>query len=506
MRREKPIELKRELALYFGLMFLLVSASCGVLDISITSPTEVESTQVPTSEPVPTGVIPVTEPPTPTDDQYVIPDRPLGIGPWWVFQSQDGLWAINPDASGLTQLSSGISILPADFMKSVAPQGGNLALITSDDPVRRTNLRLEILSLPDGQMRVLTPLTSPETEPGPEVGPGDPAFEAVRAISDLHSFTWSSDGRFLAFMGVIEGPTSDLYVYSLESDEITRLTDGPSQAISPTWSPDDEFIVHTGVDTLGTGAGFLIRGIWAARADDSSVLDLYPIPQGSGNEVVVGWLSTNRFLVYTWNVICGPSSVRIYNLSDGSEEVLWNGFFSDVALDPRRGNVLLTIDEMTAQCNEGGVQGIFLFHTGQIAAFEVLEFGVYKMSWVPEIDRFLARAGVSILAVGPDGEASKLASAPIENDPVISAASTHWAFSGTEQTGGAGVWVGDFGQEVGQVFARDAWGLSWSPGEQGFFFFADAGLYFSPAPSFNPTLIAADIQIEREHAAVWVLP
>jgi hypothetical protein len=506
MRREKPIELKREPALYFGLMCLLVSTSCGVLDVSITNPTEVEPTQVLTSEPVPTGVIPVTEPATPTDDQYVIPDRLLGNGPWWVFQSQDGLWAINPDASGLTQLSGEISILPTDFMKSVASQGGNLALITSDDPERRTNLRLEILSLPDGQMRVLTPLTSPETEPGPEVGPGDPAFEAVRAISDLQSFTWSSDGRFLAFMGVIEGPTSDLYVYSLESDEIIRLTDGPSQAISPTWSPDGEFIVHTGVDTLGTGAGFLMRGIWAARADDSSVLDLYPIPQGSGNEVVVGWLSTNRFLVYTWSVICGPSSVRIFNLSDGSEEVLWNGFFSDVALDPKRGNVLLTIDEMTAQCNEGGVQGIFLFHTGQMAAFEVLEFGVYKMSWAPEVDRFLARSGVDLLAVGPEGAASKLASAPTASDPVISPEGSRWAFSGIDQTGGAGVWVGDFGQEVGQVFTGNAGGLFWSPNGEGFFFFADVGLYFAPGPNFDPILVAEGIQLERDNAAVWMLP
>jgi dipeptidyl aminopeptidase/acylaminoacyl peptidase len=501
-----PNLLMRRLSLSIGAACVLVSASCGVLDVSITTPTKEEPTQSPTEEVVLTEIVPATEPPTPIDDQYVIPDRPLGIGPWWVFQTHDGLWAINPDASGLTQLSGRISILPVDFADSVASQGGKLAFITSSDSVRRADLSLEILSLPDGSIRKLTSLTSPETEPDPDSVPGDPEFEAVRAVADLHSFAWSPDGNSLAFMGVIGGPTSDLYVYSLDTGDITRLTDGPSQAISPTWSPDSEFIVHSGVDTLGTGAGYLMRGVWAARADNSSVLDLYPIPQGSGNEVVVGWISPDRFLVYTWSVICGPRSLRTYNLADGSEETLWNGFFSNVALDLNRGNVLLTIDEMTANCNEGGVQGIFLFQTGQMTAFEVLEFGVYKMSWVPEVDRFLARFGVDLLAIGPEGEASKLASAPIENDPVIPTDGTHWAFSGTDQIGGAGVWVGDFGQSAGQVFSGGAWGLSWSPGGEGFFFFADGGLHFAPAPNFSPILVTEGIQLMWDDAAAWVQP
>jgi hypothetical protein len=128
------------------------------------------------------------------------------------------------------------------------------------------------------------------------------------------------------------------------------------------------------------------------------------------------------------------------------------------------------------------------------------------MSWVPEIDRFLARFGVDLLAVGPEGETSKLANAPIEDDPVFSADGTHWAFSGIDQTGRAGVWVGDFGQQVGQVFSGDAQGLSWSPGGEGFFFFTEAGLYFAPAPNFSPILVAEGIQLLWDDAAAWMMP
>ena len=499
--------LKRHYPLTIGFVLLLAATSCGVLNVSISTPAQGELKVTPTPEAIVTEVFPETdEAPSPIDDQYAIPDRPLGSGPWLVFQSGDALWAVNPDASGLTQLVGGLSILPAKFANSVAPQGGNLALITSDDAAQRTNLSLEFLSLPGGRITSVSALTNPETEPGPDSSPGDPKFEAVRAITDLQSFAWSPDGQSLAFMGVIEGPTSDLYLYSLESGDITRLTDGPSQAISPTWSPDSEFILHSGVETLGTGAGFLMSGIWAARADDSSVLDLYPIPPGSGNEVVVGWIASDQFLVYSWSVICGPNSLRIYSLSDQAEEFLWNGFFSDVALDPFRGNVVLTIDEMTAQCNEGGVQGIFFFQTGQMAAFEVLEFGVYKMSWVPEIDRFLARFDTGFLAIDSEGDATTLEKAPIESAPVISADGRFWAFSGTEQMGEAGVWVGEFGQQPKNIFSESAWQISWSPDGEGIFFFAEAGLFFAPAPTFKPILVAAGLELDQQHGMAWVRP
>lgn len=227
MKSQTPNVLMRHYPLTIGILLLLAVTSCGVLNVSISTPTKGELKVTPTPEAVVTEIFPETdEPPSPIDDQYVIPDRPLGSGPWLVFQSQGALWAVNSDASGLTQLVGGLSILPAKFTTSVAPLGGNLAFIASDDVAQRANLSLEILSLPGGRITSVSALTNPETEPGPDSQPGDPKFEAIRALADLQSFTWS---------------------------------------------PDGEYILHSGVETLGTGAGFLMSGFWAARADDSSV-------------------------------------------------------------------------------------------------------------------------------------------------------------------------------------------------------------------------------------------
>lgn len=116
--------LMRHFPLTIGILLMLAVTSCGVLNVSISTPTQGEPKATPTPEAVVTEIFPETdEPPSPIDDQYVIPDRPLGSGPWLVFQSQGALWAINPDASGLTQLVGSLSILPAKFTNSVAPQG-----------------------------------------------------------------------------------------------------------------------------------------------------------------------------------------------------------------------------------------------------------------------------------------------------------------------------------------------------------------------------------------------
>ena len=54
------------------------------------------------------------------------------------------------------------------------------------------------------------------------------------------------DGRLLAFIGASNGPTADLYLYDTQTREITQLTDGPSQAVLPVWSPDGQYILHLG--------------------------------------------------------------------------------------------------------------------------------------------------------------------------------------------------------------------------------------------------------------------
>lgn len=49
---------------------------------------------------------------------------------------------------------------------------------------------------------------------------------------------WSPDGTKLAFVSGHRGTSADVFVYSRDMGESTRLTDGPSHAYQLSWSPD----------------------------------------------------------------------------------------------------------------------------------------------------------------------------------------------------------------------------------------------------------------------------
>jgi Tol biopolymer transport system component len=53
--------------------------------------------------------------------------------------------------------------------------------------------------------------------------------------------SWSPDGRTIAFSGVKDGLT-DLYVYDLQTDRLTQLTDDRYAQLQPAWSPDGRSI------------------------------------------------------------------------------------------------------------------------------------------------------------------------------------------------------------------------------------------------------------------------
>jgi WD40 repeat protein len=466
----------------------------------VIAPTDqtISTADVPTEEPVPTTT-------SPTQESPVILDRPLGAGPWLLIVAEDGMWAVNPDGSGLTSLTDELPITAQDLRKSASPSGGAFALVTTTNPDKMANLTLKLLHLPDGDLEIVTPLTSDETEPGPDALPGSEDYEVVFGLSGMQNLAWSPDGDQLAFMGAMNGPSSDLYLYTLDSGEITQLTDGPSQGIRPTWSPDGAYIVHTGVGSFGTGAGYDVQGIWAAEPN-GSILTLYPIPDESGDEEILGWVSPRRFLVYTWNVVCGTKNLRIYDIDSGKTEVLWKDFFSSVVFSPQTKTGLVSIDEWTVDCNPGGSEGSFLLRSGQAMPLKVLDFGSYWMDWYPSAGVYLVKNESQMFAVGPDGEVKRLADAPGADLPAVSADGRMWAFAESTQGGSQGLWLGEFGSETESYFPRGTRDVTWAPGSEGFFFFSESGLYFAPAPSFEPVLIGEGLHVSHVEPTVWVFP
>jgi hypothetical protein len=62
----------------------------------------------------------------------------------------------------------------------------------------------------------------------------------------------------------LEGLSSDVYVYDSQRETIRRLTDGPEQIQSISWSPNGNWIVHSSANDIGQG----IPGHYFAVARD----------------------------------------------------------------------------------------------------------------------------------------------------------------------------------------------------------------------------------------------
>jgi Tol biopolymer transport system component len=423
-----------------------------------------------------------------------------------VIAGEEGLWALNADGTSSKMLSSDQVYRPLELSAGVAPAGGRLAYVTSTIADQARGLNLRLLTLPSGEVQTLTPLVSPQFEAASSVGPGDPALEAVRAITEVSSFAWAPDGQTIAFMGVLRGPTSDLYTYSLSTGDLTRLTDGPSQAIRPVWSLDGMEIVHSGVSSLGTGAGFGMEGIWSARADDSGVKELYDIPDDSGDEIIVGWSSPSRFLVYTWSAYCGPANLRSYDLRTGDEEVYWPDYFGQVAHSPETGTALLAIPEFVANCNSDGRQGIFKLDLATSERKQLSEMNVDQVVWSSSAGNFLLLSETGELITVSMEDEVRSHPLPAASMPQVSQSGRYWGIGETGALQGtAGIWVGDFGSTPRKIFENPVDRLTWGP-EDRLFFFSGEGLYLARAPQFQPEFVAMGLAPKETTGIAWVWP
>jgi len=433
-----------------------------------------------------------------------VPDTPLSSsGPWLVIVAGDGIWAANQDGSGMTHLLN----TPLDDWfysgAAVSADGGLVAFLNGSD--RYSDLSLTIFSIPERRVLRTIPLTTEETEPAGGAGLTD-AVEAVRAISDFGSFAFSPDSSMLGFMGVIEGDSSDLYVYDIAEDTITRITDGPSQGFHVYWSPDSEYIFHFGAETFGTGAGYLMDGAWAARADEGGVLSVYDPPE-QGAEEFVGWLDDDTVIVNSWNPRCGSNNLRSVNIQDGDTQVLWADAFNDIFFDARTGLLAIASGIEGADCNPQERMGVYFVPLNGSQPRQILE-GRTRYILQDELDSNIVAIDendVPILIL-PDGRVVPL-NAPPQNfgyvRPSISPNSQWIAWPSDQGWIGRQEATGSYTLE--SVLSERCWNAFWSRDSNTVFFITSQGLSIAYAPDFVSLQIMANASLNNA-SVFWMVP
>lgn len=381
------------------LLALLFLFSCNVSPtiqnpVLLSSPTVVAETQLSQSSDIPALPSPTETSLPPTSTRSPVPPTPTqtpaptglnDTGPYVLFEAQNGIWITNPDGSFPTQLAEHDITSVFGLRSSVSPTAHRLALVISND----LGLDLVLIKIPSGETETITQLIS--RTPDQENDPISANSFATYAIRDYDSVAWQpGEGRFLAFIGAINGPTADLYLYDTQTREITQLTDGPSQAVMPTWSPDGQYILHFGVSWVPPFGGAIIGanqfdGVWAVRASDGKVITL---PKNAGsNPNFVGWQDDSHYITYDTGE-CSEENLRSVDVvSDETTPIMNASFYYYIDRSPENGALLFS---SAPGCPNSLGEGIFLLDAGQTDPIMLHDKRAWEIRWMPESKLFFA--------------------------------------------------------------------------------------------------------------------
>ena len=361
------------------ILILIVSSSCQ-------SRTPVE-TPTPSATPAPTHTQPppstvaatatvVAPPPTPT------PSIPAGL--YTMYAGLEGIWISKPDGTSLTKLTD-LGTNRIDLRRVRSPMGDRLALTVQTEE----GFDLVEVLIPGGETKTIAHLYSITEEELIANPTSERAFTAY-AIRDYDNLAWEPGGRYLAFVGAMDGPTADLYLYDTESGAIRRLTDGDVQAVFPTWSWDGEFILLFGVSWRGPFGGAILGHdhldeVASVRAATGEGF-LLPVPKSVAFNFV-GWQDERHYITYDSDETCTSKNLRSVDVVTGEATPLMDAsFYYAIAYSPYQAFLFAS----AAGCPNSPGEGTFLLPYGQTTPIQVFDRKVYEVSWRPESQAFYA--------------------------------------------------------------------------------------------------------------------
>ncbi|MHC1784583.1 MAG: hypothetical protein AB9891_17820 [Anaerolineaceae bacterium] len=277
-------------------------------------------------------------------------------GPWIVYSTENGLWAVNEDGSGLSRLTSGQVSGPVNMEAAIGHDPSRIAYFTSSEPGLLQDLTLNVVTLPGGEITTIARLNSVLPNISVDAGMCDAVTEAARAPTIGNGLAWSPDGTKLAFSAALDGDTADVFIYSFDDDTITQITDEPGNAYDLHWSADQNKILYFSASCFGSGGGFAMEGVYTVDPLTGEHSLVYRPDEQSYGEEFVGWLFTDRakFLAATVSG-CPFRDMRLVDINTGEVSPLYDGCFEDYAVGPTSMLAVLTSRDMSEK------PGVYLY-------------------------------------------------------------------------------------------------------------------------------------------------
>jgi hypothetical protein len=424
-------------------------------------PTISENFNTPTSETIPTNTTEATPIPEGTSSS--------SGGPWLLLRSMNTVYIADQGGSNLHPLLTDTA--SDELVSQLVQPGGNLlaAVFQHGD-----KFSLDLVQIPDGKRTEIAKLGQYRSADGP----GSPGFDAVRAFTEHPAAVWSPDGQKLAFIAQ-EGDYARLYVYSLSDGQTARADDIASQAFDPGWAPDGKHIIFFTADTFGTGAGYLMTGIWLLDTESMNVFSLQEYQNGgSGGEELLGWADDSTAILASWGMECGPNSIRRVNITNGKVQMLRKDCYVDAAVSDQ-GGILYGTGERVYQILPDEVKGRPLME----GVTNSIDWS--KRDYIYRI-HFQEASMVTVDRIGKDKQTSPSTGA---EDVSMYGAIWAWTSFNGEQPG---VWTSGMGLDTQQIYTDPAYSPIWDKNNN-LYFISNDQLWYASFPNYQDAAPVADM-------------
>lgn len=333
-----------KLRISFSVLFIqLLIVSCQPISIDtpiIVDPQSPKSHLEETSPSEPTSIN--TKTPTPMTTVTPYPTL-VNQGPYLLYDRSGGYGPLVLMNAGfrsrkILELPEGVYV--NDLKHAVSPDGRWLVFYTGtyDEPY---DLTMNLLAIPDGSIHPISRLLSSDYPSTFNIiadfyvqqGYDDFGLEDSSRMAFNYAITrvfeWSPDGRYLAFASQLDGPSSDLYVYDVQTSTTRRLTDDLRILSEVTWSPDGKWLLFENAIPGMTYTGATLHRIEA----DSSIVYNPPILEEGFWWSGIGWISTNHYLITGFGEGTDPYDLRFIDVRTGKMRSVWPEVYFSYAIN-----------------------------------------------------------------------------------------------------------------------------------------------------------------------------
>lgn len=477
----------------------------------------VEPTHTPTSTPLP------TTPPLPTDTSTSLatdtPIPPLSVqGPYLVYLSTlpeggQAITLLNADGNGREVLPLPANGFIPDVRNAVSPDGawvsfyiGNAGKLDSgvfDTTSGPFTLTLNLMSLADGSTRRIASLLSTDyptnfqttadlaIQGSPDTYKDVTPEQLTNSIAQtflggLYTTGWSSNSLYLAFTGETDGPTSDLYIYTVATGRTFRLTSELEQIQWLTWSSDNLTLLYATTNQYVEGS--VVDNFRVIRINGSAAQNLGQLGYRAG------WASATVYTAYSTGQNGGFSGLTNTNIFTRNATVIWAYPFLDFAFDLQDGTMAII-----GYSGEGADQqtGIYL------QAANWLFVPLNAISVFPRggaTHRFIALSvDQGIVGIAQDGAISTIRA---QTPSALISISPNWKWMALFDAGQSGNIIGielydENDQLVKQPTSLTPSRIIWRADSSGLFFRSGTELYYLAIPDGQPVLIDQNVAVSE---------